>query len=190
MRKIYKRIINIVLCCLLCFGGIYLSFYLGLYAFFTGLAFTIDYVDMIPEKRIKEQIANGEIKLEERSNEVKLVWGDNYIIYPSYESYDRIHFIDKGEDKGPVSDYVTYYTIWEDRLYLETVEGYIVIDKDNTCHVIVTAEWKKFFDKRQFEKDPPLFYTGRLNHKLVKYYNFFRDLTDKEQNFLFDIRSL
>lgn len=157
------------------------------YGCLEGFFYTLDKYTTAEENELREKVEKGEIKIPGRTYEVKLTWGDKYVIYPGYNEHYHIHLVENGEDKGLISDYVSQYEITGDKLFLYMIEGYAVIDKkDNTCKVYLTAKREHVESKRLYNgfsvDDPPIFYAGILEHPLVTYYDFFEDLTKEEQN--------
>ena len=123
-------------------------------------------------------IENGEIV---RGKDTMLVWKDKYVLYHHAGCNALCIHYENGIEKC-IIDKVESHAVQRDSLYLYSEEGFVVIDKNNLCRVLVTIPDKEFVNGHGInDNGEKIHYSRYLDDYNIKYLNDFREFSTEEQ---------
>lgn len=175
-KKLYTILI-IAICTLLCSCSIDVAKEYIANSFWNYIANKLNEEDAERQQKVE----NGEIV---RGKDTVIIW-ENMFEIGHYS--DGNHLSIKNEDYtfDTVIEKIENYTVSNEKLYIVSEEGFVVIDKSNLCRVYITVPDKEFVNGYSTDEDGEKHYISRyLVNEHIQYLSSFDEFSEEERMIL------
>lgn len=135
----------------------------------------------------QEKIENGEDTPLPIGRDTCYQWEDTYEIGRYGYENKKVLEVHKGGPFAYVLQRVTDYSVYENKLFVISYEGYAVIDKNKKCRVLITAPAKDFEEEKEYGINAygeKMFYSGKTANEYITYIEDFDEYSEREREIL------